>query len=693
VTSYNSPTGRDPEENTVNQVEYVYDGWGDVATEYQEHDGAVATATTPKVQYVYDDVPGDDGTAGAHRLAEIIYPSGRAVQYGYEGTDGAVDNVMSRLATIGDTGDIYGAYAAYKYLGLGTVIEEDYVQAHVKLSYLDSSGNLTGLDNFGRVRDQVWEHYHLDEPWYEIVDGTVDDYHYTYDPAGNRTGRENVLNENLSETYQYDVLNRLTYCSVGGGTAKIWSYDSLGNDISRGNYSAANEETPNQGSSGYDAAGNMTTLRSGETAKYDAWNRLAEVDGSVDIPPTSFTTRYEYDGTGRRIYTSVDYECYLTGTEEADYYDGQKVIEHHEDLYLNDGPFLGKLYIWSPRYIDAPILRDTYMGRDGLDTAARVYYLGDANYNVTGLVKYDSGSSQWKVAERYSYTPYGVVTYRNDDWTTATSSGNNNTVLYTGRTLDSATGLYYYRARYYDAALERFINRDPIGYRGGMDLYLYVSDNPTNDSDPTGLVRHHWFMMYWRNRSGQAKVDAICLNPKIDINRYTTEYSGAEHAFINRWVTGDLSYALYQNMYERLLSSSKDCCQFLIGMKGLMLAWHSAIRFAQSQGTLYGQVSPFDLIHYDPKISGDPPTSNSTEFDQKLVQACGCSEEQKDYTNKQILNKRTEMLNKIKHDLQLVDPGILEQILDSLNHPVLIPIPAGMPATRPLLPTPVPTLK
>ena len=120
--------------------------------------------------------------------------------------------------------------------------------------------------------------------------------------------------------------------------------------------------------------------------------------------------------------------------------------------------------IWSPRYIDAPILRDTLnTAGTGIVAAERVFYLADANYNVTGLVKYDSGTSDWQVAERYTYTPYGVVTYRNADWTTAGSSANANTTLYTGRTLDLLTSLYYYRARYYDAGLERFISRDPIG--------------------------------------------------------------------------------------------------------------------------------------------------------------------------------------------------------------------------------------
>ena len=174
----------------------------------------------------------------------------------------------------------------------------------------------------------------------------------------------------------------------------------------------------------------MTTLSSGDTAKYDAWNRMTEVDNGEMV-----IEQYEYDGAGRRIQI-------FNGTTTDDYYSGQQVIETCEDSavqYQN---------IWSPRYIDSLILRDTYSSGE-IQLAERVFYLSDANYNVTGLVKYDSDAGKWKVAERYTYTPYGVVTYRNTDWSTATSSANSNTTLYTGRErdlIDAATSLYYYRA-------------------------------------------------------------------------------------------------------------------------------------------------------------------------------------------------------------------------------------------------------
>ena len=62
-----------------------------------------------------------------------------------------------------------------------------------------------------------------------------------------------------------------------------------------------------------------------------------------------------------------------------------------------------------------------------------------------------------------------------------------NPYMFTGRRFDSETGLYYYRARYYSPQLRRFIEPDPIGFEGGMNLYAYVGNDPVNLIDPYGL--------------------------------------------------------------------------------------------------------------------------------------------------------------------------------------------------------------
>jgi RHS repeat-associated protein len=49
---------------------------------------------------------------------------------------------------------------------------------------------------------------------------------------------------------------------------------------------------------------------------------------------------------------------------------------------------------------------------------------------------------------------------------------------FTGREYDPETGLYYYRARYYDPKIGRFVSQDPIGFLGGNNFYAYVENNP-----------------------------------------------------------------------------------------------------------------------------------------------------------------------------------------------------------------------
>ena len=63
-----------------------------------------------------------------------------------------------------------------------------------------------------------------------------------------------------------------------------------------------------------------------------------------------------------------------------------------------------------------------------------------------------------------------------------------NTFTYTGREWDEEIGLYYYRARFYDGGIGRFICEDPIGFKSGdVNFYRYVFSNPINHIDPTGL--------------------------------------------------------------------------------------------------------------------------------------------------------------------------------------------------------------
>jgi RHS repeat-associated protein len=86
--------------------------------------------------------------------------------------------------------------------------------------------------------------------------------------------------------------------------------------------------------------------------------------------------------------------------------------------------------------------------------------------------------SSGTVQTQYSYEPFGK--------TTASGASNANTFQFIGRENDGAA-LYYYRARYYNPTFQRFISEDPLDFGGGdVDLYGYVSDDPTDLIDPDG---------------------------------------------------------------------------------------------------------------------------------------------------------------------------------------------------------------
>jgi len=268
----------------------------------------------------------------------------------------------------------------------------------------------------------------------------------------------------------------------------------------------------------YDDAGNMISGPSPKNSAtrlfyvYDSWNRLAAVytdDGDGTFEPESDDTlvaQYKYDGLNRRTRKII---CDQDGDPIADdhyYYNTSGQIV--EDRYFQvtyvywDGTLAESLryieqYVWSARYTDSPIVclhdgnhdgdvGDGYFGTPTSDW--RSYYMTDANHNVTTTVRVDNNNyvvNDTAGVNHYAYTAYGTATLYGEDWSdwgAPTVDG----PLYAGYWFDHETGLYQVRARYYDPGLSRFVNRDPIGYNGGMNLYAYCGDNPINATDPMG---------------------------------------------------------------------------------------------------------------------------------------------------------------------------------------------------------------
>jgi RHS repeat-associated protein len=163
---------------------------------------------------------------------------------------------------------------------------------------------------------------------------------------------------------------------------------------------------------------------------------------------------FKYDPLGRRI------EKISPSAASIFAYDGDNLIEETN----SSGGVVARYE--DTQNIDEPLAM--------LRSSATSYYNADGLGSVTSLT-----NSSGAAAETYTYDSFGKVM--------ASSGTLVNPFQYTGREMDPETGLYYYRARYYDPAAGRFIGEDPLGIEGGINSYRYVSNGPANSTDPLGL--------------------------------------------------------------------------------------------------------------------------------------------------------------------------------------------------------------
>ncbi|QKT03787.1 RHS repeat-associated core domain-containing protein [Ectothiorhodospiraceae bacterium 2226] len=198
----------------------------------------------------------------------------------------------------------------------------------------------------------------------------------------------------------------------------------------------------------YDPNGNLVERETDAGSVYYTWDagdRLIAIQG-----PHGYAA-FRYDHAGRRIEKTVN------GHSVQYLYDGLQAVAELQ------GGALGAVY-HTGLMIDEVLARYSAEG----DRA----HLTDLLGSVLALTDEDGS-----VSTRYHYSPYGEVL--------SAGEASDNPLQYTGRENDQ-TGLYYYRARYYDPVLKRFVSRDPIGLGGGLNFYAYVGGSPIGYVDPEG---------------------------------------------------------------------------------------------------------------------------------------------------------------------------------------------------------------
>ena len=509
VTTY----GYDTENNLTsikdannNTTSFTYDAFGRVTkttfpSGYIETYGydAVGNLTSKTdrknqlITYTYDQL---------NRLTQKSYPDTTAMNYTYD-NDSRLTQVADSTGTYQFTFDNMGrlTYTTTSYAFLtgrnfttsyaydaasnrtGFTDPENGATSYVydtlnRLQTLTPPAAFSGAGNFGFSYDALSRRTQMTRPnglksvyaydnlsrlqsvLHQSGSTTLDGAAYAVDNAGNRTSRTPQPSGTASN-YAYDVIYQLTGVTQGSTTTESYTYDPVGNRLSSLGVSPYSNNTSNELTSipgttyTYDYNGNTSTKVVGSNTTTYAWdyeNRMT----SVTLPGSGGTVTFKYDPFGRRIYKSSS-----SGTSVFAY-DGDNLIEETNAA----GAVVARYE--QTQNIDEPLAM--------LRSSATSYYHADGLGSISSL-----SNAAGSIANTYTYDSFGKLT--------ASTGSLVNPFRYTARESDTETGLYYYRARYYDPTTGRFIGEDPAIFEGGLNFYPYVDNNPANYFDPIGLQK------------------------------------------------------------------------------------------------------------------------------------------------------------------------------------------------------------
>jgi RHS repeat-associated protein len=419
-------------DSLLRQQSYQYDAAGNMVS-FTDRKGQTTTYKYDKLNRLTFVGFGTQGSGGGATYASTV-------SYQYDAGNRLTQAVDSVAGTISHTYDT-----------LDRLTSEATAQGSISYGY-DAAGRRTTMTVLGQPA--VSYSYDSANRLLQMTQSAAT-VNFSYDNADRRASV--VLPNGIGISYGYDSGSRVTGItySFGGNTlgSLSYGYDQLGRRIqmsgsfARTNlpqpviaagYDAANELVNWNGIPlSYDANGNMLSDGS-NSFTWDARNHLATLNGSS----------IRYDAFNRRTQNPA-------GTSFL--YDMANAVQELSGSTVTANMLTGG--------IDEIFARATSSGTFGVlqDNLRSTVALGDA-----------AGAIQ----ASYTYSPFGV--------TSASGLAGISEFQFNGRENDG-NNLYYYRARYYNPALGRFISEDPIAFHGGdVNLYSYVGSSPTNFTDPSG---------------------------------------------------------------------------------------------------------------------------------------------------------------------------------------------------------------
>ncbi len=287
----------------------------------------------------------------------------------------------------------------------------------------------------------------------------ITNYSYTYNANKVKLSETDGTMSSLSQIFSYDFENRLTSWSSNGTTlneTQSWNLSLEGAWLANTVNGVTENRTFNQtyetltsdsNAMAHDRKGNLTNNKDGSLYTWDFDNQLAF--SSAGTPTVN--SAYTYDALGRRVSKASG------NTVTVFVHSNYQILTEYKST--NGGAFTESQSFVYATYIDDPIAL--------INANGSYFYHSNQQFSIGAIT-----DSNGNLTERYGYNAYGKPVVISDSILV------DNLYFFTGRQLDSETGLFYFRARYYDASLGQFISRDPIGFVDGMSLYRgYFASN------------------------------------------------------------------------------------------------------------------------------------------------------------------------------------------------------------------------